>query len=102
MNIGNVSLDVRLVGKSEKLKTHIFIAQIQELFKLDSTVGEGTEGSLLLEVGGDLGVGNGGISLSIEKWHDHRKINRQHFILLYANRRGSIVQKSVLTILRRR
>ena len=48
-----------MVGK----KTDLFIAQIQELVKLNSTVGEGTEGPLLLEVGGDLGVGNGGIGL---------------------------------------
>ena len=48
---------------SGRKKTDLFIAQIQELVKLNSTVGEGTEGPLLLEVGGDLRVGNGGVSL---------------------------------------
>lgn len=43
--------------------THLFVGQVKELIKLDTTVGEGTEGPPLLEVGGDLGVGNGGISL---------------------------------------
>jgi len=40
----------------------LLIAQIQKFIELNPTVGEGTEGSLLLEVGSDLGVSNGGIS----------------------------------------
>lgn len=43
--------------------THLFVGKVKELVELDATVGEGTEGPPLLEVGGDLGVGNGGISL---------------------------------------
>ena len=81
-----------MVGK----KTHLFIAQIQELVKLNSTVGEGTEGPLLLEVGGDLRVGNGGVSLQQPKHRiviiasrerkeqqveNRSRINRQHFVL---------------------
>ena len=42
---------------------HLLIAQVKELVELNTTVREGTERPLLLEVGGDLGVGNGGISL---------------------------------------
>lgn len=45
------------------LNTHLLVAQVQELVELNTTVGESTERPLLLEVGGDLGVGNGGISL---------------------------------------
>ena len=52
---------------SGRKKTDLFVAQIQELVKLNSTVGEGTEGPLLLEVGGDLRVGNGGVSLQQPK-----------------------------------
>ena len=77
-------------------KTDLFVAQIQELVKLNSTVGEGTEGPLLLEVGGDLRVGNGGVSLQQPKHRiviiasrerkEHQvenrsRINRQHFVL---------------------
>jgi hypothetical protein len=43
--------------------THLLIAQIQELVQLNSTVRERAEGSLLLEISGDLGIGNRGISL---------------------------------------
>ena len=42
---------------------HLLIAQVKELIELNTTVREGTERPLLLEVGSDLGVGNGGISL---------------------------------------
>ena len=79
---------------SGRKKTDLFIAQIQELVKLNSTVGEGTEGPLLLEVGGDLRVGNGGVSLQQPKHQiviiasrkEHQvenrsRINRQHFVL---------------------
>lgn len=43
--------------------THVLIAQIQELLELDTTVRESTEGSLFLELGGDGGIGNTGVSL---------------------------------------
>ena len=43
--------------------TYLLIAQIQELVQLNSTVRERAEGSFLLEISGDLGIGNGGISL---------------------------------------
>ena len=46
--------------------THLLVAQVQELVKLNSAVGEGAERPLLLEVGSDLGVGNSGISLQSE------------------------------------
>ena len=46
-----------------KIHAHLLIAQVKELIELNTTVREGTERPLLLEVGGDLGVGNGGISL---------------------------------------
>jgi hypothetical protein len=39
-------------------QTHLLIAQVKELFQLDSTVREGTEGTLLLDVSGHLGVGD--------------------------------------------
>ena len=45
-------------------ETYLLIAQVKELVKLDTTVRERAERPLLLEVGGDLGVGNGGISLA--------------------------------------
>ena len=47
----------------ETAYAHLLIAQVKELIELNTTVREGTERPLLLEVGGDLGVGNGGISL---------------------------------------
>ena len=46
-----------------KLHTHLLIAQVQELVKLNPTVGERTERPLLLELGGEGGVGNLGIGL---------------------------------------
>ena len=45
--------------------THVLVLHVQELLKLDAPIRERAERPLLLEVGGDLGVGNGGISLSI-------------------------------------
>ena len=60
--------------------THLLVAQVQELVKLNSAVGEGAERALLLEVGSDLGVGNGGISLFPPAPSDPSKQNtsRQH------------------------
>jgi hypothetical protein len=46
-----------------KEETHVFVAQVQEFLKLNSTVRECAEGTLLLEVSGDLGVGYRGVSL---------------------------------------
>lgn len=43
--------------------THLLVAQVQKLVKLDTAVRERAERPLLLEVGSDLRVGNGGISL---------------------------------------
>lgn len=48
---------------NQMIWTHVFIAHIQELVELNATVRKGTECPLLLEVGGDLRVGNGGVSL---------------------------------------
>ena len=56
--------------------THLLVAQVQELVKLNPTVGERTERPLLLELGGEGGVGNFGIGL--QKSH---KADRQHFAL---------------------
>ena len=44
--------------------TYLLVAKVQELVELNAAVGEGAERPLLLEVGGHLGVGNGGISLA--------------------------------------
>lgn len=41
-----------------KSPTHVLIAHIQELVKLNSAVREGTEDTLLLHLGSELGVGN--------------------------------------------
>lgn len=41
-----------------KYGAYVFVAHIEELVKLNSTVGEGTESTLLLEVGSHLGVGD--------------------------------------------
>jgi hypothetical protein len=46
--------------RSTREYTHLFIAQVEELLKLNTTVRERTECALLLEVGGDLGVSNFG------------------------------------------
>jgi hypothetical protein len=46
------------------MQTHILIAQIQEFLKLDTTVRECAECSLLLELGSHLRVGYVGVSLS--------------------------------------
>ena len=54
--------------------THILIAEIQELVELYSTERECAEGSLLLDLGGESGVGDGGISLD-------KSSNFQHFFL---------------------
>ena len=55
--------------------THLLIAQIQELVELNTTVRERTERPLLLELGGEGGVGNFGVGLQTS-----RKIH-QHFVL---------------------
>jgi len=39
-------------------RTHLLVAHVQELIELNATVGEGTESPLLLEISGDLRVGN--------------------------------------------
>lgn len=44
--------------------THLLVTEVQKLVELNTTVGESTERPPLLEVGGELGVGYGGISLS--------------------------------------
>lgn len=45
------------------MTTYIFVAQIQELFKLDSSVGERAERPLFLHLRRDCWVGNIGVSL---------------------------------------
>lgn len=44
--------------KRRKKYTHVLVVHVKELFQLNTTVGEGTEGTLLLEVGRHLGVGD--------------------------------------------
>ena len=77
--------------------THLFVAQIQELVELNTPVRERTEGPLLLEVGGDLGVGNGGISLS-----SPQQTFRQHFQSFCIHRRYAAltILKVSLAVLR--
>lgn len=43
--------------KEDKAQTYIFVVHVKELVELNSTVREGTECTLLLEVGGQLGIG---------------------------------------------
>lgn len=57
--------------------THLLVAQVQELIKLNTTVRERAERPLLLEVGGDLGVGDGGIGLI-----RHQQAAHQHTALM--------------------
>ena len=47
------------------MAAHILIAHVQQFIQLDSTVGEGAERPLLLEVGSNLRVGNRRISLRV-------------------------------------
>ncbi len=53
------------IGHGGTGHTHLLVAEVQKLVELDTTVRERAERPPLLEVGGDLGVGNGGISLHI-------------------------------------
>lgn len=50
-------------NSDDRSVTHLLVAQVQKLVELDSAVRERAERALLLEVGSDLGVGNGGVSL---------------------------------------
>jgi hypothetical protein len=43
--------------KEEMAQTYIFVVHVKELVELNSTVREGTECTLLLEVGGQLRIG---------------------------------------------
>lgn len=46
--------------------THVLIGQVEELLEGNSTVGEGPEGPLLLDLGGESGVGN----VSLKRFND--------------------------------
>ena len=50
-------------NEGKTTRTHLLVAQVKELVKLNPTVGERTERPLLLELGGEGGVGNLGIGL---------------------------------------
>lgn len=45
----------------DRFKTHLLIAQVQELVKLDSTVRERAERPLLLKLGGEGGISDLGV-----------------------------------------
>ena len=47
---------VKIGGDSQS--ANLLVAEVQELFKLNATVGEGSEGPLFLELSGELGVGS--------------------------------------------
>ena len=61
------------------LRTHLLVAEVEELIELDPTVGERAERPLLLELGGEGGVGDLGVGL-------HERKNRTVSISFCAER----------------
>ena len=45
-------------SQSDSQSANFLVAEVQELFELNASVGEGSEGPLFLELGGELGIGS--------------------------------------------